>query len=106
LAAAGAQAALDGDRLSEIQDEFDSYVLREERVPDAVAEAAASAAALVFESNADRPLLLAQAAFVHAQALGYVDDWRGAVSWAERAVDLAPGNEEYRLVLESARGNL
>jgi len=106
LAAAGAQAALDGDRLSEIQDEFDSYVLSEERVPDAVAEAAASAAALVFERNADRPLLLAQAAFVHAQALGYVDDWRGAVSWAERAVDLAPGNEEYRLVLESARGNL
>ena len=106
LAAAGAQAALDGDRLSEIQNEFDSYVLRDERVPDAVAEAAASAAALVFERNADRPLLLAQAAFVHAQALGYVDDWRGAVSWAERAVDLAPRNEEYRLVLESARGNL
>ena len=100
------EAALDGDRLAEIQDEFDSYLLRPGGVPDAMAEAATSVAGLVFERNANNPALRARAAFVHAQALGYVDDWPGAVIWGQRAVDLAPGNREYQLVLEAARGNL
>jgi len=75
-------------------------------VPDAVAEAADSVAGLVFERNAGRPVLQATGAFLRAQALGYLDDWRGAVTWAQRAVDLAPGNQEYQRVLESARENL
>jgi len=98
-----AEAAFDESRLSEMQDEFDSYVLRTGVVPNAVAEAADSEAGLVFERNADRPALQARAAFVRAQALGVLDDWRGAVTWAQQAVDLAPGNQEYQRNLQDQR---
>jgi len=99
-------AALDVNRLSEMQDEFDSLTLRTGIVPYAVAEVADIVAGLVFERNPRRLELQARAAFLRAQALGYLDDWRGAVMWAERAANLAPGNEEYQLRLELARGNL
>ena len=101
-----AQGYIDGYRLSNMQDELDSYVLDllgPGVVPDAVAEAADSEAGLVFERNADRPALQARAAFVRAQALGVLDDWRNAVTWAERAVNLAPGNQEYQRNLQDQR---
>jgi len=101
-----AEVAFDEYRLSEIQDEFDSYAVSEDDMPDAVAEAADSVAALVFERNADGPALQARAAFVRAQALGSLEDWRGAVTWYERAVDLEPGNRDYQRELRFARPNL
>ena len=101
-----AEVAFDGYRLSEIQDEFDLYVVRTGVVPDAVAEAADSEAGLVFERNADMPALQGRAAFVRAQALGSLEDWPGAVMWYQRAVDLEPENQDYQLFLRNARGNL
>jgi len=102
-----AEVAFDEHRLSEIQDEFDSYIVGPTGiVPDTVAEDADSEAGLVFERNADRPELQARAAYLRAQALGSLDDWRGAVTWAQQAVNLAPGNQEYEQNLRFARGHL
>ena len=103
---AEARGYVDVYRLSERQSELDSYLLAAGGVPDAVAERADREAGLVFDRNADKPELRTRAADLRAQALGYLDDWSGAVDWGQRAVDLAPGSQVYRQNLDLASANL
>ena len=101
-----AQGYIDGYQLTEIQDEFDSYILAPDGVPSNVAERAGREASAVFERNANRPVLQAHAAYLRAQALAFLEDWSGAVTWAQRAVDLDSEDTVYRQTLELAQANL
>ena len=101
-----AQEIIDGYRLSELQGDLDSYLFSRDGVPDAVAREADREGRVIFDRNADRPDLQARAAFVRAMALGGLEEWVDAVDWAQQAVTLDPGNQEYQVVLDGFRANL